>query len=347
MAIRKMTKGKVLVTGASGFLGRRSVEILSERGFSVRALVRRTSKIGSLKRTGVEIYVGDVSDISTLKPAFEGIDFVVHTAADNSGTKEGAQRVTIGGTRNILDLCSKFPVEKLIYISSCSVYGVADCRDGQIINENGPLEKYPERRGVYSWAKIEAEKLVRDCMEKGTVPVACLRPGTIYGPGGKYFTPMMGFSFRDRLFVIIGNENLVLPLIYIDNLIDVIIRAIKLYTSIDKIYNAMDASSLTKKSYVDFLLRKLYPRSLFIYIPYTIALWTVSFQELLTNLLGCRAFLTTYRLISSQKNVRYSANRLLKDLMWVQRLPTRNAITRILDYERLRLAAGKTFDDNH
>jgi nucleoside-diphosphate-sugar epimerase len=92
---------------------------------------------------------------------------------------------------------------------------VAGCRNGQIIDENGPLEKYPERRGVYSWAKIEAEKLVVDCMEQGKGAVVCLRPGTIYGPGGRYFTPMMGFSFGTRLFLIIGSEDFILPLIYI------------------------------------------------------------------------------------------------------------------------------------
>ncbi|MDZ7697258.1 MAG: NAD-dependent epimerase/dehydratase family protein [Deltaproteobacteria bacterium] len=311
-----MTQGKVLVTGASGFLGRRTVEILSERGFSVRALVRKTSKIDNLKRPEVEISFGDVSDISTLKPYFEGIDFVVHTAADTTGTKEGALRVTIGGTRNILDLCTKFPVQKLVYISSLSVYGLADCKDGQIIDENAPLERYPERRGVYSWSKIEAEKLVRDRMKKGTIPVVCLRPGTIYDPGGKLFTPMMGFSLGTKLFVTIGPVDLVLPLVYIDNLIDAILLTIQKRESIGKTYNVVDQKNPTKKRYVDFLLRKLYPKAKFVYIPYALVAVITSGQEMVMRSARRPPIMTRYRLISSQKKIRYDSSWLRLSMGW-------------------------------
>jgi 2-alkyl-3-oxoalkanoate reductase len=311
-----MNKAKVLVTGASGFLGRRTVEILSERGFSVRALVRQTSTIGNLKRPGVEIFFGDVSDIYTLKPAFEGIDFVVHTAVDTSGTKEGAQRVTIGGTRNILDLCSNFPIRKLVYISSLSVYGLADCKDGQVIDENAALERYPERRGVYSWSKIEAEKLVRDCIIQRTVPVVCLRPGTIYGPGGKLFTPMMGFSFGTKLFVIIGPGDFVLPLVYIDNLINAVVSAIQKRQSIGNIYNVVDPDNPTKKQYVDSVLKKLHPGSKFIYLPCSICFAIVFPQEIFLKLLGMDPFVSRYRLFSIQKKLLYHSSKIKIDLNW-------------------------------
>lgn len=323
-----ISKGKVLVTGASGFLGRRTVEILSEQGFSVRALVRKTSRIGNLKRLGVEIFLGDVSDTSTLKPAFEGIDFVVHTAADTSGTKEGARKVTIGGTRNILELCSEYPVHKLIYISSCSVYGVADCRDGQIIDENGPLERYPERRGVYSWSKIVAEKMVRDCIKKRTVPAVCLRPGILYGPGGQMFTPMIGFSVVTIFFIIIGTKNVVLPLVYIDNLVEAIVLAIKKDESIGKTYNVVDSDNPTKNEYVESLLKRLYPKTGFIYIPYSIFSHIIWCQEILTKLLRCDPLLTRYRLISSQKNISYNAKRIRQDLGWTSLYSFNNAFDR-------------------
>jgi 2-alkyl-3-oxoalkanoate reductase len=327
-----MTKGKVLVTGASGFLGRRTVEILSERGFSVRALVRKTSRIGNLKRPGVEIFFGDVSDISTLKPAFEGVDFVIHTAVDTTGTKEGALRVTIGGTRNILDLCSKFPIQRLIYVSSCSVYGLADCKDGQLIDENGPLERYPERRGVYSWSKIEAEKLVLGCMENGTVPVVCLRPGTIYGPGGKLFTPMMGFSFGATLFFIIGPRGFVLPLVYIDNLIDAIALLTQDRERIGNIYNFVDSDSPTKKQYVDLLLKPLYSRAKFVYLPYAMISFLVSCQERVTSLLRLNPFFTHYQLISSQRNVRYNSTKIQSNFNWIPPYPFNAAVKKILDH---------------
>ncbi|MBW6509348.1 MAG: NAD(P)H-binding protein, partial [Desulfuromonadales bacterium] len=98
---------KVLVTGATGFLGRRVVLQLVEQGFAVRALVRQTSNIQGLHLPGVEFVYGDVTDPDSLLPAFTDIDYVIHAAAGTSGSEEQMRRVTIEGTRNILDLCRR------------------------------------------------------------------------------------------------------------------------------------------------------------------------------------------------------------------------------------------------
>ena len=76
---------KILVTGASGFLGTRLVELLAQKGYPVRALVRKLSNTKKLKACGAEIFFGDVADLESLRPAFRGIDMVVHTAADTAG----------------------------------------------------------------------------------------------------------------------------------------------------------------------------------------------------------------------------------------------------------------------
>lgn len=328
-----MSKGKVLVTGASGFLGRRIVETLVEHGYPVSALVRKTSKVDNLKGPGVEISFGDVTDVSSLKLVFEGINFVIHTAADTSGTKEGARRVTIGGTRNILELCSKFLIQKLVYISSCSVYAPADWRHGQVIDETAPLEKYPERRGVYSWSKIEAEKLVLDYMERKNDRIVCLRPGTIYGPGGNYFTPMMGFSYREKVFVVISNGHLILPLVYIDNLVDAIMKAIECDNAVGKIYNVVDSDNPTKKEYVEALLKRIYPKSRFVYVPYRLLFLLVVCQQKLLKMMGRKTFLTWYRLVSSQKAIQFDTTRISSDLDWNQGYSFQNAVTLITAYE--------------
>jgi 2-alkyl-3-oxoalkanoate reductase len=325
-----MNKAKVLVTGASGFLGRRTVEILSERGFSVRALVRKTSTIGNLKRPGVEISFGDVTDIATLKPAFEGIDFVIHTAVDTTGTKEGAQRVTIWGTRNVLDLCASFPIQKLVYISSLSVYGLADCKDGQVIDEDAPLERYPERRGVYSWSKIEAEKLVRDCMKKSSVPAVCLRPGTIYGLGGKFFTPMMGFSFMNKLFLVIQNRGFFIPLVYLDNIVEAIFLVIINESRSKTVYNLVDTQTVDKKIYMDTFICVLYPKAFVLYIPYYLISLGVDLHERVFKALGKKPFLSNYRLISSQKPIIYDSSKIIKQLKWKPLVSFEEAVRNIL-----------------
>ena len=324
----------VLVTGASGFLGRRVVEMLVEYGFSVRALVRKTSRIDALVLPGVEIVYGDVTNVDSLRQAFTGIDCVIHTAADTSGTEDGARLVTIGGTQHVLDLCAANSVRKLVYISSCSVYGVAACRFGQSIDENSALEPFPERRGIYSWAKLEAERLVVERMKQGSVTAVCLRPATIYGPGGENLTPMIGFSFKKKWVIVIDQKGFVLPLVYVDNLVTAICAAMSSDRSNGQIYNVADPRQVEKRQYMQALIQKLYSGVRCIYIPYKFFSAIVAVQEKLFGLLRMKLFLTGYRLASSQNSVVYSAAKISRDLGWQPQVTFEEAVSRILSQQQ-------------
>lgn len=329
------------MTGATGFLGRRLVEVLVKRGYQVRALARRSSSVEKLRALGIQIMYGDLTDAPSLRPAFQDVDVVVHAAADTGGSKQGAFESTIAGTKNILDLCDEFKVGKLIYISSCSVYGVADYPDGMMITEDSSLERYPERRGFYSFGKIEGERLVLSAMLRRSFPIVCLRPGTILGPGGEIFTPMMGFFFGTKLFAIIGTGGFVLPLIYMDNLVEAIIRAIEEDDANWKIFNVVGPDSVTKKDYVERLLRRLYPKASFLYIPYGLILVAVLIQEYLFKLLGKAPFLTRYRLISSQKTVFYDSSRIMKELKYKPPFTMEEAIEAVIASEMRKAEAPK------
>jgi nucleoside-diphosphate-sugar epimerase/predicted dehydrogenase len=324
---------KILVTGATGFLGKRLVELLSQKGHPVRALARKLSNIEELKELNVEIFFGDVADVESLKPAFEGIDYVIHAAADTAGREEDGKLSTIQGTKNVITLCEEFKVKKLVYISSCSVYGVADYKNGQIVTEESAMERFPEKRGAYSHSKLEAEGIVRQAMNNGSVPIVCLRPGTIYGPGGELFTPLMGFNLGQKVFAIIGPKKFVLPLVYIDNLVGAILSAIENGSEEGKIFNVVDTDRLTKKDYTNLLLKKLYPKAHFFYIPYGFLYLIVFFQEVLLKLLKRKAFLTRYRLISSQKNIIYDASKIRNELNWEPTISAKKGLEKIFEYE--------------
>jgi len=310
------SRGKVLVTGATGFLGRRIVEVLFGHGWQVRALVRTPSKIGSLAHLGAEIASGDLTNPASLKSAVSGIDYVVHAAADTSNTEEGARKVTIGGTRNILELCALHPVKKLVYVSSCSVYGVADREENQILDEDAPLERFSERRGIYSWAKLEAEKIVLNYMDQEKVRAVCLRPGTIYGPGGENFSPMLGFNFKNKVFVIIHKNGFILPLVYIDNLVIAVIASLVQEKSIGQVYNVVDPQRVGKKEYMDTFIRKLYPGARCLYVPYDLLSAATGLQEILFKTIRRNPMLSRYRLISSQKPIIYDSSRIMDHLGW-------------------------------
>ena len=338
-----VTSGKtpfVLVTGSTGFLGLRLVEALSDKGYRVRALVRKTSNIEKLKKLNVEICYGDVGDPVSLEPAFVDINFVVHAAADTRGDTIESLNATINGTQNIVSLSKKYKIDKLIYISSCSVYEVSEFRKDQVVEENAPLERHPEKRGFYSEAKLKAEKLVLDTATQENIPFVCLRPGTIFGERGDIFTPMMGFSLGTKLFIIIDNGNFILPLIYIDNLVDAIILAVGSSNSAGQTYNVIDPDSISKREYVDMLLRKLYPKATFLYFPYSVLHMIVHIQEIMLALVKKKPFLTRYRLISSQQNIVYDSSKIRKELGWNPAMNLRDAIEKVIAYEKNKANTG-------
>lgn len=334
--VNDLTGKTVLVTGASGFLGSRTVALLSEQGCRVHALVRKTSRVDHLQLPDVTIFRGDVAEAESLRAPFEGAEYVVHAAADTSGTEEGGRLATIQGTRNILECCASYRLRKLVYISSCSVYGVASYENGQLVDENSPLERFPEQRGAYSWAKLEAEKLVARFMTEEEVPVVCLRPGTIYGPGGAVYTPMIGFSLGKSLFAVIGNGEFVLPLVYLDNLVAAIISALTNQKSDGQIYNVVDPDRVDKKRYLDGVIRKLYPRSRSFYIPYSLLYLLVLAQERLLGVLKRQPVLSCYRLSSSQKSIVYDATKIARDMDWRPSVSFEEAVARLHEFERTR-----------
>jgi len=326
----------VLVTGATGFLGSRLVSTLAGRGYRVRALSRRPAAADTFRGTAVEPFSADVADKASLRPAFDGIDIVVHAAADTSGSKEGAKSSTIEGTRNVVDLCEEVGVNKLIHISSMSVYGVSDLRENSTVTEDAPLERYPEKRGHYTWGKVESEKLMLAAITRGTIPIVCLRPGTIFGPGGEIFTPMMGFSLGKKVFAIIGSGDFVLPLVYIDNLVDAIIQAIEKDESKGQVFNVVDPDNPSKKEYVENLLKKLYPEAWYFYLPYSLLYTAVWCQEILFGMLRRVPFLTRYRLTSSQKNIRYDPGKIKTVLAWKPAYTINEAFETVIQYEKCR-----------
>lgn len=338
MILRKndIAFGAVLVTGASGFLGSRIVARISELGVPVRALVRKTSRIDHLQLPGVTIFYGDVSDAESIKPAFEQVEYVIHTAADTSGSEEGGQLSTIQGTMNVLALSELCMVKRLVHISTCNVYGVADYVDGQVVDEDAPLERFPEKRGYYTHSKLAAENLVTEEMKKGKLPIVCLRPGTIFGPGGNIYTPMIGFSMGEKIFVVIGNGKFVLPLVYVDNLVEAVLLAMNSSISVNKIYNVVDPVKVTKRDYLEKVIKVVYVDSFIIYFPFTLLKMLVYFQERLCLALKMAPFLSRYRLISSQKAVFYDSSLIVNDLGWNSPITVETAFNNLIAYEKDR-----------
>ncbi len=330
----------VLVTGASGFLGSHLVSRLTNLGCNVRVLVRPTSNISELESDNIDIRTGDVTDRQSIEYACDGADAVVHAAADTAGTEIGGRTVTIDGTRNVLSACETTGIHTLLYISSCSVYGSNSANADGVVSEDSPLERSPKERGAYSWSKFEAERIVRQSMRKQRFRTVILRPGAIYGRGTEWITPMLGFRAGDRMLIVIGPREFVLPLVHVDNVVEAIVCAIGREKPSEEIYHVVDSPAVTKQEYVDKLVRQLYEDVIVLYLPYAVLSSIVLAQEKLLTMLGKTPFLTSYRLQASQARLSFDCTKLPSDLGYRQVTTFSDAVQSIVEDVKDRTVTG-------
>ncbi len=174
----------ILITGATGFLGRNLCEHLAGAGYPLRALVRPGSDTAFLEQLDVELAPGDVTDPASLRAAMQGCRQVVHTAAYFRfwGPPEPFIDTNFMGTRNMLEAAAAAGIRKFVHISTIIVVGPQG--RGKVITERTPYAPYPSDR--YAKTKTEAEKLALYFFQEDGLPVVILRLGALYGPHGHY-----------------------------------------------------------------------------------------------------------------------------------------------------------------
>ena len=179
---------RVLVTGATGFIGFHVARFLTEKGIQVRALVREQSDAAALKALGIEPVNGDIRDFESVCRALGGCRQLYHLAADYRlwvPDPATMYSINVDGTRNCMEAALKLGVEKVIYTSSVGV--LAASSNGQVSNE-GSRATINEMVGHYKRSKFIAENEVHSFIAKG-VPAVIVYPSTPIGPQDRKPTP--------------------------------------------------------------------------------------------------------------------------------------------------------------
>jgi nucleoside-diphosphate-sugar epimerase len=250
---------RILVTGASGFIGAKVVETLLEYGYSnLRCFVRPSSRLERLNdllrkhsaERQVELISGDLLSREDCAAATAGTSVVYHLAAGFDKSFAGAFMNSALATRNLMDAFLERGLPKrFVNVSSFAVYSNLTLKRGALLDESCPLEDAPqERHDAYGFGKLKQEELVREYGRTRDLPFVILRPGTVFGPGKKDLTGRIGID-TFGFFVHVGGRNR-LPLTYVDNCAEAIVLA-GIVPGVDgEIFNVVDDETLSSAQFL-------------------------------------------------------------------------------------------------
>jgi predicted dehydrogenase/nucleoside-diphosphate-sugar epimerase len=252
-ASRLPSPAPILVTGASGFLGRALINRLRESGKKIRVLVRRPMPEWE-SDPDIHVVYGNLGDPVVVDRAVQGVSIIYHVGAAMKGGRADFQGATVVGTRNVVNAAMKYGIERMVYVSSITILDYAG-HQGAPMNEVSPLEPHPDWRGAYTESKVQAERIVVDAIGKG-LPAVILRPGQIFGPGAEMVPPYGTLAIAGR-WIVVGNGKISLPLVYVDDVVDAMIEAGKRQGVCGRTFQLVDSERITQQQYIEYCCRHL------------------------------------------------------------------------------------------
>ncbi len=244
---------KILITGASGFIGSFIVEEALRRGMEVWAAVRKSSSKAYLTDARIHFITLDFSSQEALEQqlAPHTFDYIVHAAGlTKSLHHDEFYRVNTDGTRHLVQaiLACKMPIKRFIYLSSLSVFGA--------IKEQPPYQEieetdHPQPNTVYGKSKLEAEAYLDSV--GNDFPYIILRPTGVYGPREKdYF--LMAQSIKNHVDFAAGFRRQDITFVYVLDVVQAVFLALdrgkdgrKYFLTDGNVYQSADFSNLIRQ----------------------------------------------------------------------------------------------------
>lgn len=320
---------KLLVTGATGFLGRYVVAEALSRGHSVRAVVRPTSDANQFDND-VECVRVDLRSPRGLVDACRGVDAVIHCAAAKSGDFYAQFAGTVLATENLLKAMKEAGVNHIVAISSLSVYDYKRQWSFTKLDENSPLESHPRDRDEYAQTKLLQENLVRQFAKDNNWRFAILRPGVIFGKDNLW-TARLGMQGR-KTWVRTG-AFAKLPLTYVENCAEAIVMALECPQADGGTFNVIDDELPTQRQYAAALKHRWPTRVKIVPIPWTVMRTIAGVADLTNKLLfknraKLPGLLVPARLHARCKPLRFTNERLKNATGWKPKYSWREGLDR-------------------
>jgi nucleoside-diphosphate-sugar epimerase len=330
---------RLLVTGSSGFIGAKVVELLLQYGFTnIRCLVRPSSRMEGLNSVlsqfapsqGIEIVAGDLLSRESCAAATKGVSIIYHLAAGFDKSFAAAFMNSALATRNLLDAFQQFGRPKrFVNVSSFAVYSNLHLKRHAMLDENCPLEDAPQERfDAYGFGKLKQEQIVTEYGRENQLPYVILRPGYVFGPGKRELNGRVGIS-TFGFFVHLGGSN-ILPLTYVDNCAEAIVLA-GLKPGVEgEIFNVVDDDAPTSRAFLREYKKRTGAFSVSLPYPFTQFLCDCWERYARASSNQLPPVFNRRRCAAEWKGNRYSNQKLKDRLGWKPRVNMKEAIASFL-----------------
>lgn len=242
-----------LVTGATGFLGRRLVEILAGRGNTVRVLVRLESTAYAFRTLPVQIVQGDLTDPTSLAASMADVDVVYNCAGLSAdwGRWQAFHAANVQGVENLLAAAQAAgTVRRFVHVSTTDVYGYPErpCAEDADLRDTGL---------PYNRSKVIGDRTVQAFHRRSGLATIIIRPVTIYGPRSKDFVVEAARQILAGRLALIDGGRCCAGLIYVDDVATAMIEAAQTDRTIGQCYNIRHPEPVAWRDYFDALARML------------------------------------------------------------------------------------------
>lgn len=319
---------KVFVTGGTGFLGRRVVDRLLERGDDVVMIARDPSRCSGVTERGAEVIEGDLNDVDAFADRLSGCDVVYHLGARVATHGEWDEFVseTIVATEKLIDAATARDVKRVVHVSSLGIFDIPEADID--LAEDSVYDARPTLRGHYTRSKIGADRIACAAARAGR-PVVIVRPGQIYGhdhPQEPLFMGRVNKRVGAGSMLVVSSPGYHTPITYVENAADAVVKAGTAEGVEGHIFNVIDDSDLTQSQYFRAISGLRGCPSRVFYLPVALFVPAVMAVDLLFRVLKRRPWSAAYQLRRSGRDARYSTDAARGELGWEPRVSLHEAV---------------------
>ena len=307
---------RILVTGATGYIGGQMARRLNARGFDVVCMTRGSKAVGL-----VPIIEGDLLKPETLSTACKDIDIVCHFAGTfgRGLTDEMIYDVNVRGTQNLIEAAKINGAQYFLHISSGAVTGPLGPTPA---NENSKCKPYT----IYEKTKYEGEVSALALAEKIDLPLGVARPTFTYGPGDPHKLLMFRL-IKKRLFFYIGDGSSTNHPVFIEDLLDGIMLMLEKRPA-QSVYLLGGPRPVSKREWATTIAKECNVSPPFLKVPFKMAWFGAVVMESLGRILGIGVPLTRSRVLAMSKYWGMDIGRARNTLGYSPRVELEEGVTR-------------------